>query len=232
MKNRNIFPKNGKLNFVIFPHCFYDAPDRNGSSLLFSDYYEWIDFLGALSLKTDYNWFIKPHPHSLNNDLNIKVLTYFVKKYPALKLLDSSVNNSDIIKSGVNCILTMYGSAAYEFSYLKVPVILASNNSIYKCFNFTYQPRSINDYKKAILKFNNLKFNYSKKEITKFYASTYMTIWNFFDKVDIFIETLKSNNTNALFDYWYKNFTEEKDLRRINDIKSFVDSKKIKLISL
>jgi hypothetical protein len=185
-----------------------------------------------VSLKTDYNWFIKPHPHNLNKGLNIKVLNYFVKKYPNFKLLDSSINNNDIIESGVNCILTVDGSAAYEFSYLNVPVILASNNSIYENFNFTYQPRSINEYKTAILKFNFLKFNYSKKEVIKFYASTYILIWNFFDKVDIFIETLKSNNTLALFNYWFKNFTQEKDLRRIDDIRSFVDSNKIKLISL
>ena len=231
MKNRNIFPKNGKLNFVIFAHCFYDAA-HNGGKFLFADFYEWLNFLGRISLKTDYNWFIKPHPHSLKRSLNIKILNYFVKKYPAFKLLSSSINNNDIIKSGVNCILSVDGSVGYEFSYLKIPVILASNNSIYENFNFSYQPRTLTEYRTAILNFNNLKFNYSKKEIIKFYASTYMLIWNFFDNVDIFIETLKSHNSPTLFKYWFKNFTKDKDLKRINDIKFFIESEKIKLISL
>ena len=59
---KEIFKKNGKPNVLIMAHCFYDAPHAVGK-FLFSDFYDWVIHLGKISNATDYNWYIKKHPH-------------------------------------------------------------------------------------------------------------------------------------------------------------------------
>ena len=40
------------------PHGFFDSPHGIGK-ILFPDFYEWLDFIYKLSIKTDYEWYIK-----------------------------------------------------------------------------------------------------------------------------------------------------------------------------
>ena len=49
------------MNCLIAAHHFSDAPNVWGE-FLFVDFYEWVDFLGNLSNKLDYDWYIKLHP--------------------------------------------------------------------------------------------------------------------------------------------------------------------------
>ena len=54
--------KNNKIKILISPHDFYDAPHCWGDHVLFSDYYEWLKYIYDLSIKTNYDWYIKTHP--------------------------------------------------------------------------------------------------------------------------------------------------------------------------
>ena len=41
-------------------HIVYDSSYYGNN--LFPDFYEWLDFLGKMTNKTDYDWYIKTHP--------------------------------------------------------------------------------------------------------------------------------------------------------------------------
>ena len=56
-------------------------------------FYEWIDHLFKISVQTDYNWYIKKHPASVQQKLNDQTIYEFVEKYPNIVLED--VNNSE-----------------------------------------------------------------------------------------------------------------------------------------
>ena len=140
IKKNKYFKKNGKKNVVVLAHCFYDAPHNEGE-WLFPDFYEWIDHLFKISVQTDYNWYIKKHPASVQQKLNDQTIYEFVEKYPNIEVLED-VNNSELLADKVDLILTAWGSAGYEFSYHNVPVILASENCSYSGYNFTFKPKN------------------------------------------------------------------------------------------
>ena len=50
--------QNNKIKILIAPHDFFDAVHAKGDTL-FPDFYEWMSFLGEMSNKTNYDWYIK-----------------------------------------------------------------------------------------------------------------------------------------------------------------------------
>lgn len=226
---------NNKPNVIIFSHCYYDAPHNNGS-FLFYDYYEWISYLGELSKKTDYNWYLKPHPHNVNSKLNIQQNNFFLKKYSNFNLIPHDVNNFDIINSKtLDCGLTVTGSVAYELALYSVPIILAGESLFHKGYKFCFQPRKLKEYEKLILnikKIDNIQIISKKKEIYEFYYSTYLTSWQFLDNYEIALKELNfSLEKSQLFSYWIKNFKIEKHNKLILELIDFINSKKLKLVT-
>ena len=65
---------------LIASHCFTDAVHIHGKNI-FTDYYDWIKFLGKISEKLDYNWVIKIHPSEYDNNINkmLKITNQFAK---------------------------------------------------------------------------------------------------------------------------------------------------------
>ena len=63
LKNR-LLKRNKKLKVLITTHCFFDSPHSYGYNI-FPDFYEWIDFLGRMTGKTNFDWYIKTHPDYL-----------------------------------------------------------------------------------------------------------------------------------------------------------------------
>jgi len=226
--------KNNKPNVVIFSHCYYDAPHNNGS-FLFYDYFEWILYLGELSKKTDYNWYLKPHPHNVNNKLNIQQNNFFLNKYSNFNLIPSNVNNFDIINSKtLDCGLTVTGSVAYELALYSIPTILAGKSLFHKGYNFCSQPRNLAEYKNLIINIKNVNTikKIKKNEIYEFYYSTYLTSWQFLDNYEILMKELNfSLEKYQLLHYWIKNFKIKKHNKLILELINFINSKKLKLVT-
>ena len=58
LKNKKTFIKNSKKLKILIPtHCFLIVHIHMVTT--FSDFYEWIDFLGKISNKTDYTGILK-----------------------------------------------------------------------------------------------------------------------------------------------------------------------------
>ena len=231
VKKKNFFLKNGKSNVVISSHCFFDSPHAEGI-FLFEDYYEWLDFLGKLSLETNYNWYLKKHPHSVEKELNKIAVNRIIKKYPNLILLDERINNSEILEEGISLLLTVCGSAGYEYSYSKIPVILASSDTSYTGYNFCYQPKNIDDYKDAILNYNTKEFSYDRTEIYKYYANYFLSWWSILpgtNQLKKDIGTQKFFWSLELLNRWIlENENEIKN--KFDEISVFVDSNKDQIV--
>ena len=88
-KTKRLISESTKVKVLIATHCFFDSPHSFGKNL-FSDFYEWLDFLGKMTKETDYDWYIKTHPDYVDGTLEI--IKSFIVKYPKFHLLpaDSS----------------------------------------------------------------------------------------------------------------------------------------------
>ncbi len=212
-----VLSENKKKKILIAAHCFLDNPHPYGINSLFEDFYEWLEFLGKFSKQTDYEWYIKTHPDF--KPQTQKIINSFISKYENFKLLPSNTSHHQIIKEGINCVLTVHGTIAWEYAFFKIPVINASLNNPHINFNFSYHARNITQYKNAILNFEHLKLNFSKNEIYKFYFMHYIyrnSDWMIED-IDKFLLEIKGykNISNLIF---YKNFIKKIDKSRIKKI--------------
>ena len=173
VKNK-LFKDTGRPRVLIATHCFTDAVHFYGKCL-FPDFFEWLKYLGELSKKYDYDWYIKFHPAQYDN--NKKHFEYFREKYDKLILLPKQTNNSDILRERVDAVLTVYGSVGHEYPLFNIPVINASNQGPHKNYNFNYYPNSIRNYEKLIKNIKKLKINKNniKNEISEYIFMAYMT---------------------------------------------------------
>ena len=104
---------------MICTHDFFDAVHYHGKSI-FPDFYEWLLFLGEFSKSTNFDWYIKNHPKysgkfKLYQPKSDNIVKKFLKENKHIKLLPNNLSNKQIIKEGLNIVLTVYGSVASNF---------------------------------------------------------------------------------------------------------------------
>lgn len=188
--NEKIVDNRNHINILIACHCFSDAPHAYGD-MLFEDFRVWLDFIGKLSESTDYNFFAKAHPYFSESD-RFHYQNY-LKEYPNIKEVPSTFSNLELFRQGINVVLTMHGTIAFEAAYEGILVINASLNSPHVNYNFSISPKSVEEYRDTILDLKNLIL---KWEINPF------EVEHFFD-----LHHLRKNQ-NILFGENYREFYE------------------------
>ena len=223
---RSKIKKNSNLKVLIATHCFFDNPHPYGKNL-FVDFYEWIDFLGKISEKTNYDWYIKLHANYLPGTK--KIIEYFIKKYPAINYLPNDYSHHQIIREGVSVVLTCFGTIASEYPLYNRNVINCSLNNPHIAYNFSISPRSIKEYKKLLLNLDKLKNNIKKNEIYEFYVMNNIlrNPW-LMDDYENLVTSSKGyyfQFTSKMYKYWLETtFSVEKHEILINKLNKFIKS--------
>ena len=218
--------KTNNLKVLIATHCFFDNPHPYGKNL-FVDFYEWINFLGKISKKTNYDWYIKLHADYLPGTR--EVVEYFIKKYPTIKYLPNDYSHHQIINEGVNVVLTCFGTIASEYPLYNRNVINCSVNNPHIAYNFSISPKSLKDYKKLLLNLKKIKNDINKNEIYEFYVMNNIlrTPW-LIDDYDDLVTSSKGyyfQFTSGMYSYWLKkNFSVEKHEILTSKLNEFIKS--------
>ena len=199
-----------KEKIILFPHCFYDYPHRF-RWMVFNDFYEqMIYFLQKSSELKQYQWFYKPHPHSLagHEDYHKKIL----KNYPNVVYLDKDTSHKSIIKMKPKCIITNHGTVAHEYAYFNIPAINTGDNP-----HINYQfCITVKTKKKLNFIMNNLdsflkNFKIKKKEIFEYLFMQYSYYAN------------KNNENDLIRDSYFANSNQE--LNNSSDILNYLIKK-------
>lgn len=141
-----------KLKVLIATHCFFDNPHAYGR-MCFRDFYQWLLFLGEISLRTDYDWYIKPHRDFLPG--TNEVLAEIAKKYPKLKVINPETTFHQLKSEGVSVVLTCYGSVGHELPLLGFRVINTSYNP-HIGYKFNTHCNSVAEYEDVLLNLDSL----------------------------------------------------------------------------
>lgn len=233
IKNTRVLNKNNKYKFLVASHSFLDSPHVYGKHL-FTDFYEWLNFLGKISTISDSEWYIKTHPYEANFEKGFskKIIKNFLKKNPKIKLIPANTTHNQIVSEGINCVLTVIGTVAYEYAAMNIPVINASKRNPHVKFNFNIHVNSIKNYKYLLLNPNKIKVKINKAEIYKFYF--YMNIYNtrswlFQDYPDM-ERKIGSQYNNSIYDFWIKKeFNLVKHKKILFNIRKFIESNDYRL---
>jgi len=223
--NKLLLKKNNRIKVLIATHCFFDNPYAYGNNL-FTDFFEWLTFLGEISEKTNYDWYLKTHPDVLpgNND----ILRTLLMKYKKIKMLPSESSHLQIIKEGINFVLTTYGSVGHEFPLHDVIVINAGDKNPHRAYNFNIHPKTLSEYREYLLNLELVKLNKNSNKIYEFYFMHHKYFSNqnlFFDSFEAFLEkySVKKQNSSFAYEYFLNNSDDTHVSKKISD---FIDSRR------
>ena len=232
--NKAVLRKTNNLKVLISPHCFFDSVHAYGNNL-FTDFYEWLKTLGKLSNNTSYDWYIKTHPDINNYSSN--VIDDFIKQYPKIILLNKDTSHLQIVKEGIDCVLTVYGTVGFEYAMLGVKVINASLNNPHIDYKFNFHPKTKKNYIEMIKNLENLQIDINKDEILEYYVIRNLLDFNdwLFKNHSKMISDLggyKGQFTNEVFRYWIEGTNTVLDKEICDNIKNFIYKKNYKLTNL
>lgn len=157
---------NQNIRILVAMHDFYDSPHVFGTHF-YPDFYEWLIALARISTQTNYQWLIKTHPFVRGNGR--KVLSEFVQQNENFELLPIEITHNELLNSGIDYALTVYGTIAMEYAALGVSVINATRNNPHVNYNFSFTPRDVAEYEKILLDLNSFRFEPVIDDVYKFY---------------------------------------------------------------
>ncbi len=226
VKDKRLIKESSRKKILIATHCFFDSPHGYGYNL-FPDFYEWLDFLGHITLETDYDWYIKTHPDYLPGTMEI--IQDFVRKYPKFILLPSDASHHQIIKEGLDVALTVYGTIGFEYASLGVPVINASVNNPHIAYDFNIHPKTVQEYKEILLNLDKLHFEPDYSQVKEYYymKNIYNTNnWLFTDYETMleYVGGYKNQFTPKVYDYWLREWSSEKHESVCATLRKFIES--------
>ena len=227
LQNRGrVLRESDRIKVLISTHCFFDAPHGYGLNL-FPDLYEWLDFLGRVSMKTDYDWYIKTHPDYLPGTMEI--VKGFVAKYPSLTLLPADTSHFQIIEDGIDFNLTVYGTIGCEYAALGIPVINASTCNPHITYDFNIHPMSVEEYERTLMNLKDKKLEINANKVYEYYFMRFIHQpynWLFSD-YDAFLQQI-GGHQQQYFPVSYEKFlvelSSEKHERIIRTLTNFINS--------
>ena len=228
--NKKVLKSSQKLKILIATHSYSDAPHCYGNAF-FPDIYEWLEAIGKISNDTDYEWYIKCHPdYSTYWDDTIKLVKEYVGRYPNINYLDNNTSHNQLIKEGVDYVLTVNGSIGGEYPFFGINVINASKNHTQESYNFTITPKNKKEYIQLLKNLKKPKKVNKMTEVLQHYYMKYEyfnTKWFFNDpnKVKNSVHGYHNINTILLYKYWIQNFDLKAHDIKYEQIEKFINSR-------
>lgn len=223
------FLEDGKPRILISPHLFWDSPHMYGEAL-FTDIYEWLRFIGEISMKTDYAWYLKPHPDG--SDRAEKILYQkFKSDYPGITILPRDLSHHAIFAEGVDLVLTVHGQIAVEYSYHGIPVVNASQVNPHSSYSFSITPDSPSKLAEIIINAKGLAHEPDRGEILEFYfmQAVYYSPNVFHSDHQDAITKFHSRGSPRDLSLWLGDWNEARHVALLQALKSFVSSNDVRL---
>lgn len=225
--NDPVLGNNENIKVLICTHCFYDNPQGFGG-MLFLDFYEWLDYLGKISERTNYDWYLKMHPDPLPGTLEI--IKSILKQYPKIRLIPHGTSFHKLAKEGLDYVLTVYGTVGGECPLLGIQVINAGYNPRI-AYDFNWHPKSIEEYEYYLLNLDKLRKGVKEEDVYEFY---YMHYYYVYDDDFIFKShrqllsdlTLEERIGSKVYGYFMEQLSDVKHQEIINNMQKFIDSGK------
>lgn len=220
-----------KKKILVATHCFFDSPHSYGKNI-FPDFYEWLEFLGAMSEVTNYDWYIKTHPDYLPGTKEI--IDCFVDRYPKFTLLPSDASHMQIISEGIDFALTTYGTIAFEYAALGVPVINASLNNPHIAYDFNLHARDVDHYRGLLENIEKLEFSIDQRQVYEYYfmRNIYNTENLFFEDYDCAIADIGGYDeqfTPAIYKKWLAKWSSSRHADIVKALHKFAQSKEFRM---
>lgn len=226
-KGKKVVKSSENIKVLICTHCFYDNPHGYGE-MLFLDFFEWLCFLGKISERTAYDWYIKVHPDYWPGTM--KVVRKIIEMFPKITLIPHDVSHHQLVEEGIDFVLTAYGTVGHEYPALGIQVINAGYN-FRIAYDFNWHPKSIEEYEHLLLNMDKLSKNIKLEDIYEFYYINHYYVCAddlIFKSYRQYLQDLTPEQRcgSTVYKYFLDQLTEEKHQENINNMQNFIDSGK------
>jgi hypothetical protein len=232
-KPTRVIAESERAKILVATHCFFDSPHSYGKNL-FPDFYEWLNFLGQVSYKTNYDWYLKTHPDYLPGTMQL--VEEFADKHPKFTLIPADTSHHQIIAEGINVALTVYGTIGFEYAALGIPVINASTNNPHIAYGFNFHPSSINEYQYLLFNLDRVlcEFKPDLRSVQEFYFmknifSSNNWLFSDYGKMVHDLGDYKKQFVPDVYNYWIKSWSESRHDEIFKTLKSFIRSSDFRL---
>lgn len=224
---KRVLKESKNIKVLICTHCFYDNPHGFGG-MLFLDFYEWLKYLGRISERTNYDWYLKTHPDPLPGTLEI--IREILAEFPKIKLISPETSFHQLAREGLNFALTIFGSIGEECPALGIQVINAGYNC-HVAYDFNWHSKSLEEYEYYLMNLEKLHKNINLGELYEYYYMYY----HYTHVDDLFFKSYRqfsSNLTKAdrvgsrVYSYFLNQLSEARHQEIISKIQNFIDSGK------
>lgn len=131
---------------VIFLHDFYDSPHVY-DDLVFPDFWAWITCTIDTLTSAGMRFFVKPHPNQIT--LSDQAVRLLVQQYPGLQMISPRITNVQLVRGGMICGVTAYGTVAHELAHMGVPTIACARHP-HHAFDFCRTAKSVEEYRRFL----------------------------------------------------------------------------------
>lgn len=202
-----------KPGVVILAHDHFDSTHEWGSHY-FPDYFQWLKFVCQLSSSVEANWFIKRHP--TESDEAAQEVQNLLEEYPHISSLPSTMNPSDLYRSGIKFGLTVNGTAASEYPSFGLTIYNSSDKTPHSRYNFSIHPDSAEHLKTLIENLTEIPF-IDERELNEYFFMRWI-----FGHKPIFDDYRESTTEGPSVDL--KNLKKESLMRRnrVEKISDFI----------
>jgi len=215
-----------RVKILIATHCFFDSPHPYGINL-FPDFYEWLMFLGRVSEQTDYDWYIKTHPDFLPG--NIEVINDFLKRFPKFKLIASDTSHHQLIREGIDCALTVYGTIGFEYAAQGVTVVNASMCNPHVAYDFNLHPETVEEYEAILHDLKNRKATIDIDKVYEYYYCRFLDTFDdwLFQDYQTFIHDIGGHSRQVgsiSYRYFLEHLSQEEHRSILHSVETFIAS--------
>lgn len=201
---------NKKIDGVIFLQDFYDQ--ASGSCMIFEDFYSWTIFSIEIVRKFNLNIAFKPHPNNIYESNNL--IKKLKKLYNDIQWIDPNVSNFVLFKK-IKFGVSVHGSVLYELAYHNITSIACGNHPS-QYYNFSYQAKNKNHYRKLLLRAHLLKKKIKLKDVYEFYYMYRLKNLDYYKTVarDINMEKIDFATSKSLckFTKKYEDYISKKNI--------------------
>lgn len=154
---------------IVYLHDFFDSPHIY-ADLVFTDFWIWICFTIEILQAAKIPFYLKRHPNQI--DISAGVVSELKKKYPSVLFVPDGVTTRQLVKGGMACAVTVYGTIAHEVAYLGVPSIACARHP-HIAFDFCHTARSVEEYADLLKQASQLTLgdvDVVRKQVLMFYS--------------------------------------------------------------
>ena len=160
---------NYSVRVLIAVHDFFDNPHAY-SKMMFRDFWVWLEFLGELSQRTDYEWFIKMHRDF--SEAEYEAVLLFTEKYTNIRRINPNTSFHQLKSEGLTHVLTCHGTVGHELPELGINVINCAHNP-HIAYEFAETYLNIDDYTARLIALDSKDRPRGTEKLSEFYAAHY-----------------------------------------------------------